>query len=133
IRLGSDLFPHGLTPDEAGAHGLAFVHQDLGLLETLSVAENIAHVTGFRRSYGLISWRRQKALARELLARWKIDIDPSTPVRRLEPAQRSLVAVARAVATNASVIVFDEPTASLPRHDVELLYGSGERLSRGGV
>src|SRR5205814_5238247 len=48
-------------------------------------------------------------------------------------AQRSLVAVARAVATDASVVVFDEPTASLPRHDVELLYGAVERLRRAGV
>ena len=133
IRLGADVFPHGLTPDDARAHGLAFVHQDLGLLESLSVAENIAHVTGFSSTRGLISWRRQMQLARELLARWEIAIDPSTPVRRLEAAQRSLVAVARAVATNARVIVLDEPTASLPRHDVELLYGAVERLRRGGV
>src|SRR5205814_1821696 len=48
-------------------------------------------------------------------------------------AQRSLVAVARAVATDASVVVFDEPTASLPRHDVELLYGAVERLRKAGV
>jgi len=133
IRLGSDVFPHGLTPDQARAHGLAFVHQDLGLLEPLSVAENIAHVAGFRRSRGLISWGLQLELARELLARWEIDIDPSTPVRRLEAAERSLVAVARAVATDAKVIVFDEPTASLPRHDVELLFAAIERLRDAGV
>jgi ribose transport system ATP-binding protein len=133
IRVGHDLFPHGLTSDQARAHGLAFVHQDLGLLESLSVAENIAHVAGFRRSFGLISWRRQLALARELLVRWEIDIDPATPVRQLEAAQRSLVAVARALATDAAVIVFDEPTASLPRHDVELLYGAVDRLRAAGV
>jgi ribose transport system ATP-binding protein len=133
IRLGGDVFPHGLTADQARAHGLAFVHQDLGLLESLSVAENIAHVTGFQSSRGLISWRRQTSLARDLLARWEIDIDPSTPVHELEAAQRSLVAVARAVATDAKVIVFDEPTASLPRHDVELLFGAVDRLRRGGV
>ncbi len=133
IRLGDDVFAHGLTPDEARAHGLAFVHQDLGLLETLSVAENIAHVTGFSRSRGLISWRRQVERARELLRRWEIAIDPAAPVHELEAAQRSLVAVARAVATDARVIVFDEPTASLPRHDVELLYGAVDRLRDAGV
>jgi ribose transport system ATP-binding protein len=134
IRLGQDTFPHGLTPDQARTHGLAFVHQDLGLLESLSVAENIAHVTGFRRTRaGLISWRRQLDAARELLARWQIDIDPATPVQGLEAAQRSLVAVARAVATEASTIVFDEPTASLPRHDVELLYAAVDRLRSAGV
>ena len=133
IRLGRHVFPHGISATEAKAHGLAFVHQDLGLLKSLSVAENIAHVTGFRRSYGLISWRRQRELAGELLRRWEIDVDPATPVDRLEAAQQSLVAVARAVATDARVIVFDEPTASLPRHDVELLYGAVERLRAAGV
>jgi ribose transport system ATP-binding protein len=133
IRLGDDVFPHGLTADDARAHGLAFVHQDLGLLGSLSVAENIAHVAGFCTSHGFVSWRRQLQLARDLLRRWEIDIDPSTPVERLEAAQRSLVAVARAVATDAKVIVFDEPTAALPRHDVDLLYGAIERLRLAGV
>jgi ribose transport system ATP-binding protein len=133
IRLGRHVFPHGISAVEARAHGLAFVHQDLGLLNGLSVAENIAHVTGFRSSYGLISWRRQRELAGELLRRWEIDVDPATPVDRLEAAQRALVAVARAVATDARVIVFDEPTASLPRHDVELLHGAVDRLRAAGV
>jgi ribose transport system ATP-binding protein len=133
IRLGSDVFPHGLTTADARAHGLAFVHQDLGLLDRLSVAENIAHVAGFCSSGGLISWRRQRTLARELLRGWEIDVDPSTPVARLEAAQRSLVAIARALAANARMIVFDEPTAALPRHEVELLYDAVHRLRAAGV
>lgn len=133
IRLGRHVFPHGIGAGEARAHGLAFVHQDLGLLNGLSVAENIAHVTGFRSSYGLISWRRQRELAGQLLQRWEIDVDPATPVDRLEAAQRALVAVARAVATEARVVVFDEPTASLPRHDVDLLFNAVDRLRAAGV
>jgi ribose transport system ATP-binding protein len=133
IRLGEDVFPHGISPAEARAHGLSFVHQDLGLLESLSVAENIAHVAGFQRRFGLISWRRQERFALELLRRWEIDLHPATPVKELEAAQRALVAVARAMVTDARVIVFDEPTASLPRHDVELLHGAVDRLRAGGV
>jgi ribose transport system ATP-binding protein len=133
IRLGADVFPHGLTTADARAHGLAFVHQDLGLLDRLSVAENIAHVAGFCTSHGLISWRRQRSLAHELLRDWEIDIDPALPVARLEAAQRSLVAIARALATKARTIVFDEPTAALPRHEVELLYEAVDRLRAAGV
>ncbi len=133
IRLGTDVFTHSLTPEQARTHGLAFVHQDLGLLPGLSVAENIAHVAGFACCGGLISWQRQTAFARELLSRWEMDIDPSTPVDRLEAAQRSLVAIARAVAADARAIVLDEPTASLPRHDVDLVYGAVERLRTAGV
>jgi ribose transport system ATP-binding protein len=133
IRLGDDVFPHGISPAEARAHGLSFVHQDLGLLESLSVAENIAHVAGFRQRHGFISWRRQARFAFELLQRWEIDLHPATPVKELEAAQRALVAVARAVATDARVIVFDEPTAAMPRHDVELLHGAVDRLRAAGV
>jgi len=133
IRLGADVFPNGLTPADARAHGLAFVHQELGLLQPLSVAENIALVAGFRRRRGLISWRRQRTLARDLLREWEIDVDPGAPVARLEPAERSLVAVARALATDARLIVFDEPTAALPRHDVELLHAAVDRLRARGV
>jgi ribose transport system ATP-binding protein len=133
IRLRGAVFSHGLSAADARTHGLAFVHQDLGLLDRLSVAENIAHVAGFCRSRGLISWRRQFALAHELLREWEIDIDPATPVERLERAQQSLVAVARALATDARIIVFDEPTAALPGHDVELLYRAVDRLREAGV
>ena len=133
IKVGGDVLPHGITAAEARAHGLAFVHQDLGLLGGLSVAENIAHVAGFSRRAGLISWRRQFRRAAELLQRWEIDLHPATPVERLEAAQRALVAVARAVAADARVIVFDEPTAALPRHDVELLFGAIDRLKAAGV
>jgi len=133
IRLGADVFPNGLTTADARAHGLAFVHQELGLLQPLSVAENIALVAGFRRSHGLISWRRQRALAHDLLREWEIDVDPAAPVAQLEAAQKSLVAVARALATDARLIVFDEPTAALPRHDVELLYAAVDRLRARGV
>lgn len=133
LTLAGRRFAGGIAAADARAQGLAFVHQDLGLVEALTVAENIAHVAGFEARHGFISWRRQRRLAREVLERFEFDIDPEAPVHALEPASRALVAIARALATDARVLVLDEPTASLPRHEVETLFGAIDRLRAAGV
>jgi ribose transport system ATP-binding protein len=109
------------------------VHQDLGLILEFSVAENIAEVAGFRTRHRIIAWREQRAVATEELARWGFDIDPAAPVATLDPPHRALVAITRALATDARVIVLDEPTASLPGHDVEILFSAIRRLRSKGV
>jgi len=118
---------------EAERHGLAFVHQDLGLLEDLSVAENLAFVVGFHRRAGVIGWRAVRRRAREILQRWAIDIDPDAQVASLDRGQRALVAIARAMATEARVVVFDEPTASLPASDADRLFDAIDHLAAAGV
>jgi ribose transport system ATP-binding protein len=112
---------------------IAFVHQDLGLVGPLSVSENIAHVAGFEARRGFVSWRRQRTLARRALERWELDIDPAVPVQALDPVQRALVAISRALAADAQILVLDEPTAALPRGDVEILFSALDRMRAAGV
>jgi ribose transport system ATP-binding protein len=133
VRVGGRSFDHGLHAAESREAGIAFVHQDLGLLESLSVAENIAFVTGFETRHGIVSWARQRAAAERVLERWEFEIDPEARVGDLDPVQRSMVAISRALATDARIIVLDEPTASLPRHEVEVLFAAVDRLRAGGV
>jgi ribose transport system ATP-binding protein len=133
IVLGGHVFEHGLTPTDARDHGVAFIHQDLGLLGDLTVAENIAYVAGFTTTRGLISWRRLRMQAAEILERWELALDPQAPVKTLEAAERSLVAIARALACEPRVLVFDEPTAALPSHRTEVLFAAIDRLRRSGV
>ncbi|HST37861.1 MAG TPA: sugar ABC transporter ATP-binding protein [Conexibacter sp.] len=133
IRIGGRAPQRGLQAGRSRAAEVAFVHQDLGLIEPLSVAENIAHVAGFQTRRGLVSWRRQRELAARVLERWEFDVDPAAPVGSLDPVQRALVAIGRALSTDARVVVLDEPTASLPGHDVELLFAAVERMRAGGV
>jgi ribose transport system ATP-binding protein len=133
IRIGGRALARGLQAGRSGAADIAFVHQDLGLIEPLSVAENIAHVAGFQTRRGLVSWRRQQELAARVLERWEFDVDPAAPVASLDPVQRALVAIGRALSTDARVVVLDEPTASLPGHDVELLFAAVQRMRAGGV
>ncbi|MBI0383724.1 sugar ABC transporter ATP-binding protein, partial [Streptomyces albiflaviniger] len=107
---------------EAAASGMSFTHQDLGLVEWMTVAENIALATGYPRRGGLISWRRTTERGTEVLRTVAGHLPADARIAGLAPAERSLVAVARALATNARLIVLDEPTASLPAADCARLF-----------
>ncbi|MEI5520417.1 sugar ABC transporter ATP-binding protein [Streptomyces brasiliscabiei] len=111
--------PLGSRP---ATHLMSFIHQDLGLVEWMTVAENIALSTGYARRAGLISWGRTRDRCTEALALVGGRIDPDAPIARLAPAERSLVAIARALATLARLIVLDEPTARLPAADCARLF-----------
>ncbi|MCD9199809.1 sugar ABC transporter ATP-binding protein [Aeromicrobium wangtongii] len=106
----------------AQAAGISVVHQDMGLLDHLSVSENIG-VGGFARS-GLtrrIDWKRQDAVAAELLERLQIPVSPRATVGELPPSYRAGVAIARALRGTVSgegVMILDEATRALPRDEL---------------
>ncbi|MFJ6048644.1 sugar ABC transporter ATP-binding protein [Streptomyces sp. NPDC092307] len=106
----------------AATRNMSFIHQDLGLVPWMTVAENVALGTGYRRRHGLISWRRTRERCDEALRIVAGHLDADAPIARLGPAERSLVAIARALATRAELIVLDEPTATLPAADCARLF-----------
>ncbi|GAA4299624.1 hypothetical protein GCM10023178_04170 [Actinomadura luteofluorescens] len=114
------------TAAVARSAGLRFVHQDLGLIPDLTINENFALDEGYPRWAGpAISWRRLHGRTEERLRRAQVDLDPRTLVRDLRPSDRTLVAIARALRDvdegERVTLVLDEPTASLPHHEVSLL------------
>jgi ribose transport system ATP-binding protein len=122
VRPGTDALP------------IAFIHQDLGLVEWMTVAENVAIETGYPRSRaGLISWPRVKDAAAEALAIMGSDLDPDAPISSLPAAERSLVAIGRALAIKSDIVVLDEPTAALPEADVERLLDTLRRLRANNI
>ncbi|MER5209552.1 sugar ABC transporter ATP-binding protein [Streptomyces sp. NPDC002838] len=106
----------------AASRSMSFIHQDLGLVEWMTVAENIALSTGYPRRAGLISWRRARERCTDALRIVAGHLDPDATVAQLAPAERSLVAIARALAARAKLIVLDEPTARLPAADCARLF-----------
>lgn len=112
---------------------VAFIHQDLGLVEWMSIAENIALAIGYQRRAGMISWRRTEAIAAEALRLIDSDFDPSTQVSSLSRTEKSLVAIARALVVDCDFLVLDEPSASLPADEVERLFNSMRPLKEKGV
>ncbi|MYU27651.1 MULTISPECIES: sugar ABC transporter ATP-binding protein [Streptomyces] len=118
-RITVDGHPLG---SHAASRAMSFIHQDLGLVEWMTVAENIALSTGYHRRAGLISWRRTREHCADALRTVAGHLDPAAPIARLSPAERSLVAIARALAARAKLIVLDEPTARLPATDCARLF-----------
>ncbi len=101
---------------------VAFIHQDLGLVEWMTVAENVCLGMGYPRRWGLINWRAADTVARRVMARVGCDIDPRRRVFSLTRAEKSLLAIGRALEVKARLLVLDEPSASLPMSDVERLF-----------
>lgn len=128
-RITVDGHPLG-TPEAAAK--MAFIHQDLGLVDSMTIAENIALGTGFGRKGGFISWRQVRDDAAKALRTVASHLEPDRYVSELSRADKSLVAIARALASDASVIVLDEPTASLPAADSRRLFDVLEKLRSKG-
>lgn len=114
-----------ITSTEAHTSGIRVVHQDLGLFDQISIAENFAFDSGFpTRPGGRIGWRQLHQRVANLLEQYGVHARPQDMVGTLRPAQKTLVAIARALqdqATDDFVLLLDEPTASLPRHESEML------------
>lgn len=109
--------------------GMSFVHQDLGLVDSLSVLENlrVAELASSRSRFG-ISWRSERARAREAFERYGVVLDPVATVSALKPVERALLAIVRAIEEIRSVgrgeglLILDEPTVFLPKEGVERLF-----------
>lgn len=129
-----DGVPYQHRPSSFGERQkVAFIHQDLGLIEWMTVAENIALSLGFARKRGLIQWGGVEQFAAAALAKVDCDFDPTTRVEDLSRTEKSLVAIARALAVESEFLVLDEPTASLPADEVERLFKALRPLRERGV
>ena len=112
---------------------ISFIHQDLGLIDWMTVTENICLTLGYSRRFGLIAWGWARKRAMRALAKLGADIDPDRRIQQLTRTEKSLVAIARALMTDAEILVLDEPTASLPADEVARLFTALRRLREQGV
>jgi ribose transport system ATP-binding protein len=126
-----------MTPSIAHQMGVRVVHQDLGVFPDLTVAENMSLGSGFELGrMGRIKWRKVRARSRDLIERFEIPATPRMLMRDLSRAAQTQVAIARALqdqdSERAGILILDEPTASLPVHEVDLLLSSLRRYAAEG-
>lgn len=121
-----------LNPVRSTQCGIQVIYQDLSLFPNLSVAENIAvgtHLGGLRP----VDWRHIRKRAAEAMGRIGVSLDLDAKVADFSIASRQLVAICRAMAADAKLVIMDEPTASLTRHEVDALLALVADLKAKGI
>jgi rhamnose transport system ATP-binding protein len=113
--------------------GIAAIYQQPALFPDLTVAENMAMGFESGGAWRLIDWRGRRARARELLDRIGARIDPDAPVSELTMPEQQMVEIAKSLGGQAKVLIMDEPTASLPEHEVANLFRVVRDLKSQGV
>jgi ribose transport system ATP-binding protein len=134
---GGEVFLNGRpylarTPQEALAAGIRVVYQELNLLTYLTIEENLSfeHLPSRR---GLVDRRELRRRAQELLEEVGLDVPPDTPVEELGIAQMQMLEIARALLTDAKLLILDEPTATLTPREVDRLFGIVRQLTAQGI
>jgi ribose transport system ATP-binding protein len=120
------------TTMRAQTLGLSVIHQQFSLVPALSVAENIALVAGYGGS-SFIDWKETRRAGLRALDRLGVRLDPDHIVGTLPPAMQSIVAIARALALEAKILLLDEPTATLTLRESVALFEVIRRLRSSGV
>ncbi len=110
-----------LSPKQAQSIGVAIIHQELNMCSHLTVTENM--FLGREKTHGsLLKNSAMESEARRILGDLKIDLDPRQIVGELSVSKQQMVEIAKALSTNAKVLIMDEPTSSLTSREIEDLF-----------
>lgn len=110
-----------LTPRQAQTLGVAIIHQELNMCRHLSVAENM-YLGREKTTLRMLSNRRMEADAKSILEELKMDIDPRQVVGELPVSKQQMVEIAKALSTDAKILIMDEPTSSLTSREIDDLF-----------
>jgi ribose transport system ATP-binding protein/rhamnose transport system ATP-binding protein len=122
-----------LTPRESIDAGVAVVHQEFSTISALTVAENIFLEAEPRTRLGLIDRRELNSMARSLLDDLGIHVDPLAVLQSLSVAEQQMVEIAKALRSDAKVLILDEPTAVLSTKETRYLFGVINSLRQRGI
>ena len=124
---------HFAVPKDSLDAGIAFIHQELNLVNDLNIYENLFIGRELRKKSGLLDGAEMARRAKEVLARLEIDIDPRTMLSELDASYKQIIEIARALLMNATIIIMDEPTTSLTDVEIARVFKLMRTLRQQGV
>lgn len=124
---------HFHTPSDSLHAGVAFIHQELSLINDLAIYENMFIGREHRKKSGFLDSRYMIAETQKVFDRLNLELDPKTMVRDLDASYKQIVEICRAMMMDASVIIMDEPTTSLTEPEIQRVFGMMRMLKEHGV
>lgn len=121
------------TPAESLDAGIAFIHQELNLINDLPVYENMFLGREPKNKWGKLDLERMYQETINVFNKMNIDLDPKTMVRDLDASYKQIVEISRAMMMNASIIIMDEPTTSLTEPEIKRVFEMMKTLKSQGV
>lgn len=121
------------SPKEAEKAGIAFIHQELNVWPEMTVLDNLFIGKELTSSMGLLNTRQMKALANEQFAKLSVQIPLERSAGECSVGQQQMIEIAKALMTDAKVIIMDEPTAALTEREIQKLFGVIASLKKNGV
>jgi len=121
-----------LNPVDSLDAGIGFIHQELNLINDLSIYENM-FITHLPKKGAFLDAKLMRQKTQELFERMNINLDPSAMVRDLDASYKQIVEIGRALLQEASIIIMDEPTTSLTEPEIERVFAMMRTLKEQGV
>ena len=121
------------SPRESLDAGIAFIHQELNLINDLAVYENLFIGREIRKKGGMLDRNEMMAQAKAVFDEMELDLDPAAMVRDLDASYKQIVEISRAMMMNARLVIMDEPTSSLSRDEAKRLFGIIRELTAQGL
>jgi ribose transport system ATP-binding protein len=136
-RYEGDIFYKGNKVKFSGTRaaedaGIAIIHQELNLVPHLTIAENIFLGREITNAFGVLDKKKMNEITKQLLSRLNLDVHPDTQIIELKVGQQQLVEIAKALHTEAYVIIMDEPTSAISDKEVDNLFSIIAQLKSEG-
>ncbi|MDI3548586.1 MAG: D-xylose transport system ATP-binding protein [Halanaerobiales bacterium] len=120
------------TPGDAEQAGIAVIHQEMSLLNQLSIAENL-FVGRWINKRGIVNWKKIYQKSEEILNKLDLNLDPGILVKNLGVGQKQLIEIGKALLLENDILILDEPTAALTERETEKLFKIIKNLKEDGV